>query len=108
MDQPIRVELRCGSDPVETLVTKVRDLVFRAFELGWSGPPYDPFALAALLGIEVSPSKDVIDAQTLTGSGRKLRIEFNPDRPLARINYSVAHELGHSLFPDCRNSFATG
>lgn len=90
-----------GSDPVETLVAKVRDLVFRAFESGWSGPPYDPFALAAFLGIEVSPSKDVIDAQTVTGSGRRLRIEFNPDRPPARINYSVAHELGHSLFPDC-------
>lgn len=90
-----------GSDPVEAIVTKVRELVFRAFESGWSGPPYDPFVLAVLLGIEVSPSKDVIDAQTLTGSGRKLRIEFNPDRPPARINYSVAHELGHSLFPDC-------
>jgi O-acetyl-ADP-ribose deacetylase (regulator of RNase III) len=90
-----------GSDPVQTLLAKVRDLVFRAFESGWAGPPYDPFALAALLGIEVSPSKDVIDAQTLTGSGSSLRIEFNPDRPVARINYSVAHELGHSLFPDC-------
>jgi O-acetyl-ADP-ribose deacetylase (regulator of RNase III) len=54
-----------------------------------------------LLEVEVSPSKDVIDAQTLIGSGRRLRIEFNPDRPPARINYSVAHELGHSLFPDC-------
>ena len=30
-----------------------------------------------------------------------MRIVFNPDRPAARINYSVAHELGHSLFPDC-------
>ena len=77
-----------GSDPVQTLLAKVRDLVFRAFESGWAGPPYDPFALAALLGIEVSPSKDVIDAQTLTGSGSSLRIEFNPDRPVARISHS--------------------
>jgi O-acetyl-ADP-ribose deacetylase (regulator of RNase III) len=90
-----------GSDPVQTLVIKVRDLVFRGFEWGWSGPPYDPFALAEFLGIEVAPSKDVVDARTLAGSGRRLRIEFNPDRPTARINYSVAHELGHSLFPDC-------
>jgi O-acetyl-ADP-ribose deacetylase (regulator of RNase III) len=89
------------SDPVEALTAKVRTLVFSAFEAGWSGPPYDPFALAALLGIEVAPSKDVVDAQILTGRGGRLRIAFNPDRPAARINYSVAHELGHSLFPDC-------
>jgi O-acetyl-ADP-ribose deacetylase (regulator of RNase III) len=90
-----------GSDPVHAIVIKVRELVFRAFESGWSGPPYDPFALAELQGIDVFPSRDVVDARTLTGSGGKLRIEFNPDRPSARINYSVAHELGHALFPDC-------
>jgi O-acetyl-ADP-ribose deacetylase (regulator of RNase III) len=89
------------SDPLEVLTTKVRELVFGAFEAGWKGPPYDPFSLAALLGIEVAPSKDVVDAQILTGRGSSLRIVFNPDRPAARINYSVAHELGHSLFPDC-------
>lgn len=89
------------SDPLKVLTTKVRELVFGAFEAGWSGPPYDPFALAALLGIEVAPSKDVVDAQILTGRSGSLRIVFNPDRPAARINYSVAHELGHSLFPDC-------
>jgi hypothetical protein len=89
------------SDPLDVLTGKVREIVFSAFEAGWSGPPYDPFALAALLGIEVAPSKDVVDAQILTGRGGSLRIAFNPDRPAARINYSVAHELGHSLFPDC-------
>lgn len=89
------------SDPVRVLTAKVRDLIFSAFESGWSGPPYDPFALAALWGIDVIPSKDVVDAQILTGKGGAHRIEFNPDRPAGRINYSVAHELGHSLFPDC-------
>jgi O-acetyl-ADP-ribose deacetylase (regulator of RNase III) len=89
------------SDPVQVLTAKVRDLIFHAFESGWSGPPYDPFALAAMWGVEVTPSKDVVDAQILTRKGGALRIEFNPDRPTGRINYSVAHELGHSLFPDC-------
>lgn len=90
-----------GSDPVQVLTAKVRELNFHAFESGWSGPPYDPFALAALWGIEVSPNKDTVDARIVTARGGALRIEFNPDRPTARINYSVAHELGHSLFPDC-------
>ncbi len=89
------------SDPFQVLTAKVRDFTFHGFESGWSGPPYDPFALAAIWGIEVSPNKDVVDARIVPAKGGTLRIEFNPDRPTARINYSVAHELGHSLFPDC-------
>jgi hypothetical protein len=85
-------------NPVEVISAKVRDLIFEAFEKGWSGPPYDPFALAALRGIEVAPSENVVDAQILTGKGGSLRILFNPDQSAARINYSVAHEIGHSLF----------
>jgi O-acetyl-ADP-ribose deacetylase (regulator of RNase III) len=70
-------------------------------EAGWSGPPYDPIALAGLMGIEVSPSNDVLDARTFSTGGGRFRIEFNPNRSSGRINYSIAHELGHSLFPDC-------
>jgi O-acetyl-ADP-ribose deacetylase (regulator of RNase III) len=98
---PSVLRLAGDSDPVEVISAKVRDLIYQAFEQGWSGPPYDPFALAALKGIEVAPSGDVLDAQILTAKGGALRILFNPDRPPARINYSVAHEIGHSLFPDC-------
>ncbi|MBZ5516108.1 MAG: ImmA/IrrE family metallo-endopeptidase [Acidobacteriia bacterium] len=57
--------------------------------------------MAELQGIKISPSRDVVDAQTIADVGGKLRIEFNPDRSTARINFSVAHELGHTLFPDC-------
>jgi O-acetyl-ADP-ribose deacetylase (regulator of RNase III) len=90
-----------GSDPIQMIIAEVRKLLFRAFESGWSGPPYNPFALAELRGIEVSPSKDVVDAQIIPLAGGRFRIEFNPDRSTGRMNYSVAHELGHSLFPDC-------
>jgi len=33
--------------------------------------------------------------------GGKLTIEYNPNRPKARIRYSIAHEIAHTLFPDC-------
>jgi O-acetyl-ADP-ribose deacetylase (regulator of RNase III) len=90
-----------GRDPLEAVVLKARQSVFRAIEAGWSGPPYDPFALAEFLRIPVEPRQDVIDARTIcTGEG-KFRIEFNPDRSPARINFSVAHEIAHTLFPDC-------
>jgi O-acetyl-ADP-ribose deacetylase (regulator of RNase III) len=32
-----------------------------------------------------------------------LQIEFNPNRPPARVRYSLAHEIAHTLFPDCRD-----
>ena len=62
--------------------------------------PYDPFLLAELLGINVLPNDDVADAR-IVPTAEGLRIEFNPKRPHGRIRYSVAHEIAHTLFPDC-------
>jgi O-acetyl-ADP-ribose deacetylase (regulator of RNase III) len=43
-----------------------------------------------------------MDARTRRSEDdRHFIIEFNPQRPPARINYSIAHELGHTLFKDC-------
>jgi len=90
-----------GQDPVAAIIAKAKSLTFHAFESGWSGPPYDPFELADLMKVEVLPCEDVADARTVSAGGSKVRIEFNPNRPPARTKYSVAHELGHTLFPDC-------
>jgi O-acetyl-ADP-ribose deacetylase (regulator of RNase III) len=76
-------------------------LVFRALEHGWKGPPFDPFALAELLGIETSPTSEVLDARTVPVGETRFRIEFNPDRPRRRVRYSIFHEIAHTLFPDC-------
>lgn len=71
----------------------------RAIEAGWSGPPFDPAALADLLRIPVRPSQDVLDARLVpTASG--VRIDFNPNRSPGRIRFSIAHEVAHVLFPD--------
>ena len=43
------------------------------------------------------------DARTLPGPAGGVRIEFNPNRPSARVRYSIAHEIAHTLFPDCRD-----
>jgi O-acetyl-ADP-ribose deacetylase (regulator of RNase III) len=98
-----------GSSPIDAIMAKAREAVFRAIESGWSGPPYDPFTLAEFLKISVEPRQDVVDARTLPVGGGRFRIEFNPDRSPARINFSVAHEIAHTLFPDCaeaiRNRF---
>jgi O-acetyl-ADP-ribose deacetylase (regulator of RNase III) len=98
-----------GVNPLNAVTGRARETVFRAIQSGWSGPPYDPFALAEFLKISVEPRQDVVDARTLPAGGGKFRIQFNPNRSAARINFSVAHEIAHTLFPDCaeaiRNRF---
>jgi IrrE N-terminal-like domain len=89
-----------AEDPVLMMVQRARAIVLDAIERGWSGPPFDPFDLAALLDVKVVPKEDVADARIVPRDGR-LEIEFNPNRPRQRVRFSIAHELGHTLFPDC-------
>lgn len=97
------VHLFAGNeDPVERMETVARESVYRFLESGGSGPPFSPFDLATFLGLEAVPTNDVQDAKIEFKSG-KLVIEFNPNRPKARINYSIAHEIAHTFFPDCKN-----
>jgi hypothetical protein len=88
-------------EPVEAVTAEARNSAFLALERGWQGPPFDPFSLARLLGIETHPTADVMDARTVPVSGNRFRIDFNPDRPHRRIRFSIFHEIAHTLFPDC-------
>ena len=97
---PSVVAFALGADPVRAIRSKARQTVVEATEWGWQGPPYDPFQLAELLEISVLPNDAVVDARIVPIAGG-LRIEFNPNRPHGRVRYSVAHELAHTLFPDC-------
>jgi Zn-dependent peptidase ImmA (M78 family) len=89
------------NDPVLAVIRQARAAVVKAIDGGWSGPPFDPLKLAQLMGIEVIGKEVVRDARTVADEHGRLRIEVNPNRPRARLRYSVAHELAHTLFPDC-------
>jgi O-acetyl-ADP-ribose deacetylase (regulator of RNase III) len=89
------------SDPVEIITARARKLVLRAIDAGWSGPPFDPVALAEILKIQTIPTDAVRDARTVPVGSRGVRIEFNPTRPRGRVRFSVAHEIAHTIFPDC-------
>lgn len=93
------LEREGGEDPFLAVEDRAKQVIFRAMEEGWEGPPYDPFALAALLGIELVASQELEDARLIETDGRP-RIDFNPSRRPARVRFSIAHELGHFLFPD--------
>ncbi|HWY45315.1 MAG TPA: ImmA/IrrE family metallo-endopeptidase [Candidatus Sulfotelmatobacter sp.] len=102
---PSALKLAGRRDPIEVITEKAQDVVFKALEEGWSGPPFDPIALAEILKIKVLPRSDVgdaiDDARIISDPGGKLVIEYNPNKPPARVRFSICHEIAHSFFPDC-------
>lgn len=89
------------SDPVEIIKERAKKLVVESIDKGWKGPPYNPLDLARFLKIDISPNDNVIDARTIPIGKNKFLIEYNPFERESRINFSIAHELGHFLFSDC-------
>ncbi|HVU87588.1 MAG TPA: ImmA/IrrE family metallo-endopeptidase [Pirellulales bacterium] len=95
--------LSANADPIATIQNSARQLVLDAIEQGWVGPPFDPFDLAHILNVRVVPSQEVLNA-SLTPEGRTgYRIDYNPNQSRRRIRFSIAHEIAHTLFPDCRD-----
>jgi hypothetical protein len=86
-------------NPIALIEAKARELVLKALDAGWSGPPYNPLVIADMLKIPVEANSEVSDARTVAIGG-DVRIEFNPTRPRERVRFSVAHEIAHTLFPD--------
>lgn len=98
-------------DPVEVMEGKARALALKAMDDGWDGPPFDPLALAQWLRIPIEARGDIPDARMVPMHDGTLVLEYNPMRPRGRLRFSIAHEIAHSLFPDCaagvRNRGAT-
>lgn len=69
-------------DPISAITERARRVVLNAIDAGWNGPPFDPLRLADHLGLRVLATDDVRDARTVpeAGTGRGVRIEFNPNR----------------------------
>lgn len=96
---PSVLEASLGSDPIKGIQRRARNVALSAMDKGWVGPPFDPLMLSKYLGIDAIPSEDVRDAVLVQVSGKPV-IHYNPNKPIARVRYSVAHEIGHTLFPD--------
>jgi len=90
-----------NNDPIEEIRNRARELVLDAFDLGWEGPPFSAIELAKLLHIDILPYDSVIDARIVPLRKGHLQIQYNPFQKPTRINFSVAHEIGHTLFSDC-------
>jgi O-acetyl-ADP-ribose deacetylase (regulator of RNase III) len=98
---PSVLALAGDRDPIEAVTERARELVTRALDEDWVGPPFDPIKLASILGFDVRPLADIPDARTVSIGADRFRIDYNPNRPSGRVRYSIAHEIAHTFFPDC-------
>jgi Zn-dependent peptidase ImmA (M78 family) len=93
-----------GSSPPQQIIRKrALELIEYAKKFGWSGPPYDPRILASILGIGVkeknlSPGTDGV---LRTDGEGQLEILVNQGLPKTRQNFTICHEIAHTVFPDC-------
>jgi hypothetical protein len=106
-----------GRDPIEKAKEVASALIGFARDNGLLGPPVDVVGLAELLGFDLSPRDDLMDAQLVPSrpaatspirvapSGvlspaAGMTIEYNPSRPRGRLRFSIAHEIAHACFAD--------
>jgi O-acetyl-ADP-ribose deacetylase (regulator of RNase III) len=97
---PSVLALSPDGDPVAMIEKLARRVVLQAMDQGWSGPPFNPVRLAHCLKLTVEADAAVKDAQTVP-SENGLKIKYNPTQARERLRFSIAHEVAHTLFPDC-------
>lgn len=76
---------------------RAQNAFYSCLEKGLDGPPYDPLRIAEMLGIGVESSESVVEARTIRGPQGNFSIQYNPQRPRARMRFSIAHEIMHVL-----------
>jgi O-acetyl-ADP-ribose deacetylase (regulator of RNase III) len=89
-----------GQDPVQRIERAARELALNAMDGGWSGPPFDPLALAEWRGLQLEARGDIPDARLMPTAKGDSVLQYNPMRPRGRLRFSIAHEIAHTLFPD--------
>jgi len=89
-------------DPENIIRKRAINLVNEGLQYGWSGPPFDPKILASLKGIKVEKGPPTFkeEAMIFPRGDQQLIILYNPFSPPTRINFSICHELTHTLFPN--------
>ena len=98
-----------SQDPEEIIRNLVRNELAKARNIGWDGPPFDPRILASIMGIECEESSELLthseDAELQPTADERAVIKYHPDRPRARQNFSIAHEISHTLFPGYKEQY---
>jgi len=94
-------EAELGETPADVIRRKAKGIINKHRHL-WKGPPFCPFALADLEGVIVEPAPcDILSDGRIFPKGKDVYIQFKPEQSKERINFTICHELAHTLFPDC-------
>lgn len=97
-----------SNDPEEIIRSFVQKTLAEARKFLWEGPPFNPEVLASILGISCEKTDKLTyseDAELLPVENGRIIIRYNPDRPKARRNFSIAHEIAHTFFPDYNDEY---
>lgn len=99
--EALLAEAMHGEGAYDVIRRKARDVVAKARPL-WKGPPYCPFELADLEGIIVEKAPcDIRSDGRIFSMGEQVYIQYTDGPCPERINFTICHELAHTLFPDC-------
>jgi len=94
------------ANPDTAIRMRARRLIEDIRSLGpWDGPPFEMEDLASFQSLRVERTFDLRptqDACVLPGC-----VMLNVHKPPTRQRYSLAHEIGHTLFPDYEESVRT-
>ena len=90
-----------GDNPIDIIKQKAKDLTLAAISDGWDGPPYNIIDFARINNINTTPNMHVTEARISYNDEGIYTIEYNPYQNSKRINFSIAHEIGHTFFSDC-------
>lgn len=104
-------ETGCLVDPRSAVLTQARKLnqLFREFEATGVAPLERLRYVASLVGLDLAPMtveqgkdepRDAVLLLNGNSHGKRGQILFNPHRPAGRILFSIAHEVGHTFFPN--------
>ena len=90
-----------SGSPEQVIIGKAKKVVEYALAQGWTGPPFDPSLLTSLLGIrQVQIDGIEAEAQIVPVNGQ-FELMFRRDVADKRLNFTLCHEVAHTLFPDC-------
>lgn len=84
-----------AADPVAAVLWHARRLIA---ESGLTEPPFRPASYAHIRHVKKIVYKDMHVEGCLIPSGGAFVIELRKDRPQGRMNFTCAHELGHTFF----------
>lgn len=94
-------EAKAGETQEDVVRRKCRGFVAKAKAMQWSGPPFDPVALASALGILVEDCAEITEGEgRIFPRGQHVVIQVKPGSNQERRRFTICHEIAHTCFPD--------